>query len=66
VKVTDVLSLDSTGANIPYVATLLSDEIAPPAWLSKKATIGKVERLPERADIAENVEVQLVVEYYSR
>lgn len=66
VKVNDVIALDSVGANIPYVATLLSDEVAPAAWLSKKATIGKVERFPERADIAENVEVQLVVEYYSR
>lgn len=66
VKVNDVIALDSVGANIPYVATLLSDEVTPAAWLSKKATIGKVERFPERADIAENVEVQLVVEYYSR
>jgi small subunit ribosomal protein S4 len=66
VKVTDILVLDSQAANIPYVAVLLSDEVAAPSWLSKKATVGKVERLPERIDIAENVEVQLVVEYYSR
>jgi small subunit ribosomal protein S4 len=66
VKVNDVVVLDSQAANIPYVAVLISDEVAAPSWLSKKATVGKVERLPERVDIAENVEVQLVVEYYSR
>jgi small subunit ribosomal protein S4 len=66
VKVNDVISMDQTAASIPYVATMLGDELATPAWLTKKATVGKVERLPERSDIAENVEVQLVVEYYSR
>ncbi len=66
VKVNDVLSLDTDAANIPYVAALISDEVPAAAWLSKKATVGKIERLPERADIAENIQVQLVVEYYSR
>ncbi|KKU29184.1 MAG: 30S ribosomal protein S4 [Candidatus Amesbacteria bacterium GW2011_GWA2_47_11b] len=41
-------------------------EAVPPSWLSRKALVGKVERLPERADIDTSINDQLIVEYYSR
>jgi small subunit ribosomal protein S4 len=38
----------------------------PPAWLEKKGPVGKVLRLPEREEIGEPVNEQLIVEFYSR
>jgi len=41
-------------------------EYTPPAWLARKAIIGKVLRLPLRDDVIENINEQLIVEFYSR
>lgn len=37
-----------------------------PGWLEKKATVGKVLRSPERAEMEQGINEQLIVEYYSR
>lgn len=37
-----------------------------PEWLDRKAIIGKVLRLPERAEMEQSINEQLIVEYYSR
>lgn len=37
-----------------------------PGWLERKATVGKILRLPEREEMEEIVNEQLIVEYYSR
>lgn len=37
-----------------------------PEWLERKATIGKVLRIPERAEMEQSIDEQLIVEYYSR
>lgn len=37
-----------------------------PTWLERKGTFGKVKRLPEREEIGEPINEQLIVEYYSR
>lgn len=67
VKIGDTIRLDDKAAKIPYVTELLNDSAKqPPKWLEKKATIGRVTALPEREDITEGIEEQLVVEYYSR
>ncbi|MFZ2199190.1 MAG: 30S ribosomal protein S4, partial [Microgenomates group bacterium] len=67
VRVGDVVSLSDTAANIPYVKSLLADkEKLSAAWLDKKATSGKVSRLPSRSDITEAINEQLIVEFYSR
>ncbi len=67
VQVNDVVVLKDSGAKVPVVVELLeSESIEVPEWLSRKRAVAKVERLPERDDIRESVEEQLVVEYYSR
>ena len=61
------VSLDSKGMNIPVVAKLLkSEEIKLPAWLEKKAVVGKVVRDPKREDITEPISEKDIVEFYSR
>ncbi len=67
VKVGDVLSLSQTGAQIPYIKSRLADkDITAASWFDKKATLGKVTRLPVRSDIIEAINEQLIVEFYSR
>lgn len=67
VKVDDVVVLKDKGAKIPAVAELLKNEsVAVPAWLTRKNQVAKVVRLPEREDVKEQIDEQLIIEYYSR
>ena len=68
VKVNDVMSLKEKAAKIPAVAELLDTEEEPtiPGWLERKATVAKIQRLPERDDVTETIDEQLIVEFYSR
>jgi len=67
VKVGDVIVLKEKTMKIPVVAALLAaDSESLPGWLERKKAVAKVARLPERADIKEKLDEQLVVEYYSR
>ena len=67
IKTGDVVSLSSTAIKIPYIAELLKDkEKGIPKWIQKKAAVAKVARLPQREDVTEEINEQLIVEYYSR
>lgn len=44
----------------------LEDVDTLPEWLDRKATVGKVLRLPERDQMEKGINEQLIVEYYSR
>lgn len=37
-----------------------------PEWLERKATIGKVLRIPAREEMEQSIDEQMIVEYYSR
>lgn len=63
----DIITLSATGLAIPSVKALLEEKDSQyPAWLEKKASVGKVARIPVRADIPEAINEQLIVEFYSR
>ncbi|MCD8484445.1 30S ribosomal protein S4 [Candidatus Woesebacteria bacterium] len=67
VSVGDVVQLGDKAAKIPYIAEQLANKNTNvPKWLEREATAGKVSALPEREDITEGIEEQLVVEFYSR
>lgn len=67
VAVGQVINLKPKGANIPAVKKLLEDKTyIPPAWLVRQGPAGKVERLPERDDVKEDINTQYIVEHYSR
>jgi small subunit ribosomal protein S4 len=66
VGVNDVLTLKAKTTGIPVVAALLKEEGHVPAWLERKGPAAKVLRLPEREDIQEVIDEQLIVEFYSR
>lgn len=44
----------------------LEDESTLPEWLDRKATIGKVLRMPGREEMEQSIDEQLIVEFYSR
>jgi len=67
VLVNDVVILKPKTTSIPVVADLLKEDPSQlPAWLERKGPAGKVLRLPQRDDIKETIQEQLVVEAYSR
>jgi small subunit ribosomal protein S4 len=57
VKIGDVISLSQKASNLEFII---------PAWLEKKATVGKVKSNPKREDIDIEVSERLIVEFYSR
>ena len=53
--------------DIPLVKKLLEDkEPNISTWLTRKGPVGKVLRLPKREDISEDINEQLIIEFYSR
>lgn len=66
VQVDDVINLSDKVLSVPDVAERIKEEVASAAWLEKKHAVAKVLRLPNRNDVRETIEEQLVVEYYSR
>lgn len=66
VRVNDVITLTDKGTKIPFVAEALKDDSNKSEWITRKRAVLKIDRLPVRTDVLENIEEQLVVEYYSR
>lgn len=66
VRVLDIVTLTKRGAQAPILAESVKEAEARVSWLEQKGPTAKISRLPERADITEVIEEQLVVEYYSR
>jgi small subunit ribosomal protein S4 len=67
VSVDEVVVLKPKAAKIPYIEPLVKEvSSGVPAWLERKGPAGTIKRLPERQDIGETIDEQLVVEYYSR
>ena len=67
VKVGDVITLKPKGLEIPAVKKQLEDKTYVPAeWLARKGPAGNIVRLPEKTDVKEDINTQLIVEYYSR
>lgn len=62
-----MISFTSKGLDIPAVKKMLEDKsLNIPKWLEKKGPVGKISRLPEREDIPEDINEQLIIEFYSR
>jgi small subunit ribosomal protein S4 len=62
-----VITLGTIGMEIPAVKKMLDDtSFRAPSWIERKGPVGKIVRLPERTDIGEDINEQLIVEHYSR
>ena len=67
VRVEEVVNLSDKAMKIPYIAELIKEKNQGiPSWLERKLSVGKIARMPEREDISEPINEQLIVEFYSK
>jgi small subunit ribosomal protein S4 len=67
VKKGDVISLSTKATQIPTVKVCLDQkDYKLPSWLERKAAVGKVIDLPSDEDLPQEIDAQLIVEFYSR
>ena len=62
-----VITPFDTMLKITAVKKLLEEkELKIASWLSRKGPVGKVVRMPKREDVTEDINEQLIIEFYSR
>ncbi|MFH1841016.1 MAG: 30S ribosomal protein S4 [Candidatus Shapirobacteria bacterium] len=67
VKRGDLVTMDMEGLKMKEIKLALAEKDRKiPGWLARKAAVGKVVRLPEREEVAEEINESLIVEFYSR
>lgn len=66
VKVGQTIAISEKLLDNTQVKKALSETETLPGWLDRKATVGKVLRMPDRSEMEQAIDEQLIVEYYSR
>lgn len=66
VKEGDVVELSAKIQKNPDVVKLLAEDKALLPFLERKATVGKLNRMPKKEDVEVPFNMQLIIEYYSR
>lgn len=67
VKVGDVITIKSKAAQIPFTAEAIKENRKPNVeWIEVKGPVLRIARLPERKDVKENIDEQMIVEFYSK
>ena len=66
VKPGQTISLSDRGSKLKFVKDSLEKKIAPAKWLSRKAMVGRVDRLPKREELDDSIRENLIIEFYSR
>ncbi len=59
--------LSEKTTKIPYIEKILSNkDVIIPSWLEKKAVAGRILSIPSNEEITKQVNLRLIIEYYSR
>lgn len=66
VKTGQTIALSDKLSDNTHVKKSLEGLETLPEWLERQATVGKVLRKPERDEMEQSIDEQLIVEYYSR
>lgn len=66
VKLNSIVAISPKFVDNTQVKSNLALELTLPEWLERKATVGKVLRMPNRDEMEQSVNERLIVEYYSR
>lgn len=67
VKPDDTITLNNKGMNVSSTKKILEEKNPLiPAWLERKAVVGRLIKAPERSDMNLDINEQLIVEFYSR
>jgi small subunit ribosomal protein S4 len=65
-KIGDVVALSSKASKFSFITNNLDQKYETPLWLTRKGTLGKVERLPKSEETDLDIKYHVIVEYYSR
>lgn len=66
VHIGETIALSAKLSDNTQVKKSLEINSTVPEWLERKATVGKVLRMPKRDEMEQSLNEQLIVEYYSR
>ena len=66
VKVGETIAISDKLRDNTQIKKSLEEVGTLPGWLERQATVGKVLRLPQREEMEQLINEQLIVEYYSR
>ncbi len=66
VRVGQTIAISPKLRDNTQVKTSLEEFETLPEWLDRKATVGKVLRIPKREEMEQAIDEQLIVEFYSR
>ncbi|ACZ43160.1 ribosomal protein S4 [Thermobaculum terrenum ATCC BAA-798] len=66
VKPGEVITLTEKALQIPVVIEEMESHRIVPAWLQREGPVGRVVRLPERDEIPEPINEDLIIAFYSR
>jgi len=66
VSVGETISLSDRCSKFDFILKNIEEKYDCPAWLTKSEFSGKVERLPMPDETDQNIDYQLIVEFYSR
>lgn len=66
VKIGQTIAISPKLRDNTQVKKSLEDYDTLPEWLDRKATIGKVLKIPQREEMEQSIDEQLIVEFYSR
>lgn len=66
VKTEQAIEISEDMRDNTQVKKSLEESTTLPEWLERRATVGKVLRIPNREEMEQSINEQLIVEYYSR
>jgi len=66
VKVGETIAISNNLRDNTQIKKSLEEFQTLPEWLDRKATVGKVLRMPKREEMEQSIDEQLIVEFYSR
>ena len=66
VKVGQTIAISEKLRDNTQIKKSLEEAETLPEWLERQATVGKVLRMPQREEMEQAIDEQLIVEYYSR
>lgn len=60
------ITLKPKTLKLDLVTESLNSKDKPPTWIKRKATVSQLDRLPDRDDLSQDINEQLIIEFYSR
>lgn len=66
IKPGQTITLKPKTLKLPLINETLEGKDKPPSWIKRKAVVSQLVRFPERDDLSQDINEQLIIEFYSR